>query len=100
MWITTGLQADWMCLLANTSEGPPHRNKSLICLPMKTKGVCLKITPMDHSDITPFLVELDTILNRGNSTFRKIEIDKITCLDHSISPIISLRLQSLAEAMC
>jgi citronellyl-CoA dehydrogenase len=28
-----------MCLLANTSEGAPHKNKSLICLPMKTKGV-------------------------------------------------------------
>jgi citronellyl-CoA dehydrogenase len=28
-----------MCLLANTGEGPVHRNKSLICLPMKTKGV-------------------------------------------------------------
>jgi citronellyl-CoA dehydrogenase len=39
MWTTNGAQADWMCLLANTSEGPPHRNKSLICLPMKTKGV-------------------------------------------------------------
>ncbi len=39
MWITSGAQADWMCLLANTSEGPPHRNKSLICLPMDTKGV-------------------------------------------------------------
>src|SRR5215468_4358375 len=39
MWTTNGTQADWMCLLANTSEGPPHKNKSLICLPMKTKGV-------------------------------------------------------------
>jgi citronellyl-CoA dehydrogenase len=39
MWTTSGTQADWMCLLANTSEGPPHKNKSLICLPMKTKGV-------------------------------------------------------------
>jgi citronellyl-CoA dehydrogenase len=25
--------------LANTGDGPPHRNKTLICLPMKTKGV-------------------------------------------------------------
>ena len=25
--------------LANTSDGPPHKNKSLICVPMKTKGV-------------------------------------------------------------
>lgn len=39
MWTTNGVQADWMCLLANTSDGPPHRNKSLICVPMKTKGV-------------------------------------------------------------
>ncbi|CAJ0947562.1 unnamed protein product [Ranitomeya imitator] len=39
MWITNGCQADWMCLLANTSDGPPHKNKSLICLPMKTPGV-------------------------------------------------------------
>ncbi|XP_053122049.1 probable acyl-CoA dehydrogenase 6 [Hemicordylus capensis] len=39
MWITSGCQADWMCLLANTSDGPPHRNKSLICLPMKLPGV-------------------------------------------------------------
>ena len=39
MWTTNGYQADWMCLLANTGEGPVHFNKSLICLPMKTKGV-------------------------------------------------------------
>lgn len=38
MWITSGSQADWMCLLANTSEGPPHQNKSLICLPMNLPG--------------------------------------------------------------
>ena len=28
-----------MCLLANTSEGKPHMNKSLIIVPMDTKGV-------------------------------------------------------------
>jgi citronellyl-CoA dehydrogenase len=39
MWTTNGTQADWMCLLANTGDGPVHRNKSLICLPMKTTGV-------------------------------------------------------------
>jgi citronellyl-CoA dehydrogenase len=39
MWTTSGTQADYMCLLANTSEGAPHKNKSLIVLPMKTKGV-------------------------------------------------------------
>jgi citronellyl-CoA dehydrogenase len=41
MWTTNGIQADWMCLLANTSDGPAHRNKTLICLPMKTKGVAI-----------------------------------------------------------
>ena len=39
MWITNSLQADWMCLLANTSEGAAHKNKTLIILPMKTSGV-------------------------------------------------------------
>ncbi len=39
MWITNGTQADWMCMLANTSEGKPHRNKSLIIVPMDAKGV-------------------------------------------------------------
>ena len=39
MWITNSLQADWMCLLANTGEGPAHKNKSLIMVPMNTPGV-------------------------------------------------------------
>ncbi len=39
MWITNSLQADWMCLLANTSEGAAHRNKSLIIVPLNTPGV-------------------------------------------------------------
>jgi len=42
MWITNGTQADWMCCLANTSEGSPHKNKSLIIVPMKTKGVTIE----------------------------------------------------------
>lgn len=39
MWITSGLQADWCCLLVNTDDGPPHRNKSLIVLPMDAAGI-------------------------------------------------------------
>ena len=39
MWITNSLQADWMCLLANTSDDAAHRNKSLIIVPMDAKGV-------------------------------------------------------------
>jgi citronellyl-CoA dehydrogenase len=39
MWITNGLQADWCCLLANTSDAPAHKNKSLIIVPMDSPGV-------------------------------------------------------------
>jgi len=39
MWITNSLQADWMCLLANTSQGAPHKTKTLICVPMDSKGI-------------------------------------------------------------
>ena len=39
MWITNGMKADWCCLLANTSDGPVHRNKSLIMVPLDAKGV-------------------------------------------------------------
>lgn len=39
MWITNGMQADWMCMLANTGDGPAHKNKSLIVVPLHTKGV-------------------------------------------------------------
>jgi len=40
MWITNGVQGDWICLLCNTSdEGGPYKNKSLIVVPLKAKGV-------------------------------------------------------------
>lgn len=34
MWITNSPSADFMCLLANTSDDKPHVNKSLIVVPM------------------------------------------------------------------
>ncbi len=39
MWITNGMQSDFICLLANTSDGKPHQNKSLIIVPMDAPGV-------------------------------------------------------------
>jgi len=39
MWITNGMQADWCCVLANTSEGAPHKNKSMLIVPLQAKGV-------------------------------------------------------------
>lgn len=53
MWITNGMQADWCCLLANTSEGPVHQNKSLIAVPLEAKGVTrqkIKKIGMNASD--------------------------------------------------
>lgn len=41
MWITNSPKADFICLLANTSEGKPHQNKSLIVVPMSTPGISL-----------------------------------------------------------
>ena len=38
MWITNGMQADWVCLVVNTSDGAPHKNKSLVCVPLKENG--------------------------------------------------------------
>ena len=39
MWITNSLQADWMCMLVNTGDGAPHKNKTLVMVPMDSKGV-------------------------------------------------------------
>ena len=53
MWITNGMQADWCCLLANTSEGPVHKNKSLIVVPMNLPGITrqkIHKIGMDSSD--------------------------------------------------
>ena len=54
MWTTNGTQADFCCVLANTSVGSTHRNKSLIIVPMKTPGVTvarkLKKMGMHSSD--------------------------------------------------
>ncbi len=41
MWITNGTQADFITLLVNTGDGPAHRNKTLICVPMREKGISI-----------------------------------------------------------
>ena len=41
MWITNSLQADWMCMLVNTGEGPVHKNKSLVMVPLRENGKLL-----------------------------------------------------------
>ena len=54
MWTTNGAQADWMCLLANTSSGDPHKNKSLFCLPMDTPGVTVHRFGLWKISVVPF----------------------------------------------
>lgn len=39
MWITNSTQADYLCLLANTSDDKPHVNKSMIVVPTNLPGV-------------------------------------------------------------
>ncbi|MEH6346519.1 MAG: acyl-CoA dehydrogenase family protein [Bermanella sp.] len=41
MWITNATQADFFCVLANTSDDKPHKNKSLIVVPANTPGVSI-----------------------------------------------------------
>ncbi|MDP2015429.1 acyl-CoA dehydrogenase family protein [Hydrogenophaga sp.] len=42
MWITNSLQADWMCMLVNTGDGPAHKNKSLVMVRMRENGKLVK----------------------------------------------------------
>jgi len=42
VYITNGVQGDFVCLLCNTGDGPVHRNKSLICVPLKAPGVTVE----------------------------------------------------------
>ena len=53
MWITNGMKADWCCLLVNTSDASPHKNKSLIIVPMNAPGITrqkIRKIGMDSSD--------------------------------------------------
>jgi citronellyl-CoA dehydrogenase len=46
MWITNSMQADFFCLLANTSDGKPHSNKSMIIVPAHSAGIT-RSEPLD-----------------------------------------------------
>src|SRR5438552_7216022 len=39
MWITHSLQADWLCMLVNTSDGSAHKTKNLANVPRDRKGL-------------------------------------------------------------
>ncbi len=62
MWITNSLQADWMCLLANTSEGAPHKTKTLICVRMNSKGIAkTKIDKIGMMSSDTGLIHFDNV---------------------------------------
>lgn len=46
MWITNSTQADFFCLLANTSDDQKHKNKSLIIVPRDAAGISFS-KPLD-----------------------------------------------------
>ena len=46
MWITNALQADFFCVLVNTSVGSPHRNKSMFIVPAHQRGITVS-APLD-----------------------------------------------------
>lgn len=66
MWITSGTQADWMCCLTITETGEknPYKNKSLICLPMKSKGIHVekKITKIGNNSSDTALIHFDDVI--------------------------------------
>ncbi|QKK03428.1 MAG: acyl-CoA dehydrogenase [Pseudomonadota bacterium] len=46
MWMTNGLQADWICLLAKTGGDSRHNDKSLIVVPTDAAGIT-RSSPLD-----------------------------------------------------
>jgi citronellyl-CoA dehydrogenase len=73
MWITSSLQADWMCMLVNTGgadERNPHKNKSLVIVPLRdgpggklTKGVTVarKIRKIGMNSSDTGLIHFDDV---------------------------------------
>lgn len=58
MYITNGTQADWVCLLARTSDGDDYKGMSLIVVPTQTEGfiVSKKLHKLgNHSSDTALL---------------------------------------------
>lgn len=110
MWTTNGRQADWMCLLANTSEGPVHANKTLICVPMDTPGITrlspLKKLGMRSSDtIQTFFEDVRVpqkyaIGREGKGFVYQMEQFQDERLVGAISPVtmLAISLQETAKA--
>ncbi len=90
MWITNATQADWVCLLANTGDGPVHANKSLIMVPMNTKGITVS-DPIDKIGMRAS----DT----GQIFFDDVRVPKSNCIGEENKGFIYQMMQFQEERM-
>jgi citronellyl-CoA dehydrogenase len=70
LYITNGTQADWVCLLARTSEGTGYQGMSLIMVPTKTPGfsVSRKLRKLgNHASDTAELMLDDVRVPQANT---------------------------------
>jgi citronellyl-CoA dehydrogenase len=70
MWITSGTQADWVCLLARTSDEGGYQGMSLLLVPTDTPGFSVgrKLKKMgNHSSDTAELVLDDVRIPKRNT---------------------------------
>jgi len=63
MYITNGIQADWVCLLARTSDGDDFRGMSLIVVPTDTPGfsVSKKLEKVGHHSSDTAILTFDNM---------------------------------------
>jgi len=109
MWITNAFQADWMCLLANTQEGPAHLNKSLICLPMDTPGIHLakRIDKMGMKSSDTAVIFLDDVRVPAKNiigepgmgfTYQMLQFqeERLACVALAMTPMETAITQTIA----
>jgi len=97
MWTTNGTQADWMCLLAGTGEGPAHKNKSLICLPMKTKGVQI-VKKLDKLQIEEIGADARKVLASLDETLKGVDV-LLKNVDAGLVPDLRRTLDTAAQTL-
>ena len=90
MWITNATQADWICLLAITGDGSMHNNKSLIIVPLNSKGVTVS-EPIDKIGMRAS----DT----GQIFFDDVRVPKSNCIGEENKGFIYQMMQFQEERM-
>jgi len=109
MWITNAFQADWMCLLANTQDGPAHLNKSLICVPMNTPGVHLakKLDKLGMRSSDTAVIYLDDVRVPATNiigepgmgfTYQMLQFqeERLACVALAMTPMETIINQTIA----